>query len=443
MKPHRCNTLSVTIYLIVMICSLFANRNECLAKPVPDSSTVFGYHALKINNRFVEPVIFQEEKNRFFKRNHANSKMMYKSEEERMDLVLENIIDRIVLLDFLQNQSGITITDQEIDNYINLYFKPKCKSPENFDFCLHEEGYKNEADLRKEIKLHLLKRSCFVKQAKEAGMHIPPRELDSLYRKHVEENRFVVIRQIIIADLDSVKAQQLATDLYTQCLSGSDFSALAAQYSEDIPTRANGGLYPVSSKAEFDVSAADKIFSAQPGEVLPPMKSGIHYIIVKIERFISTSHPLDEFTDMLLLQRFGESELYKKWIADLKSKTSISIIDPSLKAYRMFRSGKYVEAGSLYKTLFRERHDEFHLKRAIDSYEKAKRLKEVIRLAQNGEKIYPENLTYPLIKAECLYNKGQIKDAIGLLHDVELRARNSLYFTDLLEKTRAKLGIDK
>jgi tetratricopeptide (TPR) repeat protein len=129
-------------------------------------------------------------------------------------------------------------------------------------------------------------------------------------------------------------------------------------------------------------------------------------------------------------------------ITELKLKTPITIIDPALKAHRLYSSGSYNKAGVLYEKLFRTSHYEFHLKRAIDCFEKAGNVDKVMRLAQNGVKNYPENLTYPLIIAECLYNKGQINGAIALLHSIELRARGSVYFTDLLEKTRSKLGLD-
>ncbi len=443
MKSVLFNKLSVLIYSITLILSLSGSQTECLAKPAPESSGRFGYQALKINNRFVDQKIFLEERNHFFRRWKANPEMMYKSEEERMDLLLEDIIDRVVVEDYLRNRSGITITHDETSKYINQYIRPNCPSPEEFASCLHEKGYDNERDLHNDIELYLIKRTYFVKLAKEAGQTIPRQELDSLFRKHVDDNRFVVTRQIVIADLDTTKAQELALDLYRQCGSGADFSTLAAQYSSDEQTRSAGGLNPLMSRSGFDSVVADRVFSAQPGEVLPPVKHGLHYLLIKVEKFISTSHPEAEFADMLLLKKFGDSELYKKWIAEIKLKTSISITDPSLKVYRLYRSGHYDKAGALYEKLYRKHHDEFHLKRAIESFEKAGKIAKQLRLAQTGITTYPENLIYPLIKAECLYRQGRTSEARTLLQEIELCSQGSVYFTDLLAKTRAKLGIDK
>lgn len=443
MKSALFNRLSVLIYSITLFFNLYGSQTECLAKPAPESSGGFGYQALKINNRFVDQKIFSEERNRFFRRSKANPAMMYKSEEERMDLVLENVIDRVVVEDFLLNRSGIRITPDETRAYIKQYIRPLCPSPEEFASYLHKQGYNNEQDLRKEIKLYLTKRTYFVKLAKEAGQTIPHQELDSLFRKHVDDNRFVVTRQIVISDLDSIKAQELVHDLYRQCGSGADFSALAAQYSSDEQARSTGGLNRLMSRFDFDSVTANRIFSAQPGEVLSPVKHGLHYLLIKVEKVINTSHPKTEFTDMQLLKKFGDSELYKKWLTEQKSKTSISITDPALNVYRLYRSGQYDKAGALYEKLYLKHHKEFHLKRAIESFEKAGKTDQQLRLAQRGITAYPEDLTYHLTKAECMYRQGQISEARALLQDIELRSRDNLYITDLLAKTRAKLGIAK
>ncbi|HMA65841.1 MAG TPA: peptidylprolyl isomerase [Chitinispirillaceae bacterium] len=443
MKPELFYKLSAPIYSIAMIVSVFASQMDCFAKPTIESSSSFGYHALKINNRFVDQEIFLEERNRFFMRWRTNSEMMYKGDEERMDLLLEDIIDRVIVEDFLLNRSGITITSEETDIYINQHIKPQYPSPEEFASFLHAQGYENENDLRKAIELYLVRSTYFVKFAKEAGLTFPKQELDSLFRKHVEDNRLAETRQIVIADLDSINSQELVLDLYRQCLNGADFSTLAAKYSSDESARSAGGLNRLMSRSDFDSVTANRIFSAQSGEVLPPIKHGFNYLLVKVEKFISTSHPEAEFTDMLLLKRFGDSELYKKWITELKSKTTITITDPALKTYRLFRSGQYNKAGALYEKLYRKHHDEYHLKRAIESFEKAGKVAKQIRLAQTGIATYPENLTYPLIKAECLYRQGQTSEARTLLQEIELRSQDNVYFTDLLDKTRAKLGIDK
>src|SRR5690349_21542750 len=89
------------------------------SEPVPRQQPQIGYHVLKIAGKFVSPEIFAEEQNIFFSRWHANATMIHKPEEERMDLLLEQIIDRVVVDEYLNHYAKITVTPREVDEYIN------------------------------------------------------------------------------------------------------------------------------------------------------------------------------------------------------------------------------------------------------------------------------------------------------------------------------------
>ena len=312
----------------------------------PKARPEFGYHALKINGRFVGPEIFFKEKNSFFMRWRRNGEMLRKTDEERTNLMLEEIIEQTLIDDYLRRQSGITVTPREADEYINRYIKPKYASPEEFNSFLRDADYTSEADLQKNIILYLLKLKCFSKMAKEMGLTIPPAELDSLYQKHVDENR-------------------------------------------------------------------------------------------------ATAHPKSEFYDMTLMERFGKSAQFKTWIAGIKSKSSIEIMDPAMKAYRLCRDGRYDQAGALYEKLFRERQKEFHLERALQCYIEAGNWAKVIRLSQTGMRRYPDKISYILDKAEGLYRKGRTDEALKLLKNVESRSVESVYLKSLIVQTYETLGLGK
>lgn len=61
------------------------------------SRPAFGDHALKVGGQWVSPQIFHEEQNRFYLRYRTHAAMLRKTDEERMDLVLEEIINRVVI----------------------------------------------------------------------------------------------------------------------------------------------------------------------------------------------------------------------------------------------------------------------------------------------------------------------------------------------------------
>jgi tetratricopeptide (TPR) repeat protein len=312
----------------------------------PKTPPEFGYHALKINGRFVGPEIFFKEKNSFFMRWRRNAEMLRKTDEERMDLMLEEIIEQTLIEDYLYRYSGITVNAQEADEYINRYIKPKHASPEDFNSFLQNADYTSEADMQKDIILYLLKLKCFSKMAKEKGLTIPPAELDLLYQKHVDENH-------------------------------------------------------------------------------------------------ATAHPKTEFYDMTLMERFGKSGQFKTWIAGIKSKSSIEIMDPAMKAYRLYREGRYDQAGALYEKIFGERQKEFHLERALQSYKEAENWAKVIRLSQTGMRRYPDKTSYVLDKAEGFYRKGRTDEALKLLKNVESRSVESVYLKSLIVQTYETLGLGK
>jgi tetratricopeptide (TPR) repeat protein len=316
----------------------------CHSPSIPSAPPRFGYQALKINGKFVTPEAFFEEKNSFFMRNRRNADMLRKTDEERKNLMLEEIINQVVMENYLNHQTGITVTPKEVDEYINRYIKAKFAAPSGFNSFMQDNDYNSEADLQKGIGLYLLKLKCFPKIARDMGLAVPPAELDSLFQKHVDENR-------------------------------------------------------------------------------------------------ATAHPKAEFADMILMQRFGESDRYKTWIAGLRSKATIEILDPALKAFRLYRDGRYDQAGALYEALFRTWKNELHLHRAIESFQMAKAWTKVVKLCQIGMKMYPEKVGYSLNKAEGLFRKGRVKEALSLLKNAETRSKGSPYFRSQVIETYSKLGL--
>jgi hypothetical protein len=317
--------------------------------------TRFGYHALKINGRFVDPGIFSKEKNRFFMQWRRNADMLRKTDEERMDLMLEEIIDQTLIEDYLYRHSGIKVAPQEVDEYINRYIKTKYASPSDFNAFMQNAGYTSDAELHKGIELYLLKLKCFSRLSKERGITIPSTELDSLYQKHKDEN----------------------------------------------------------------------------------------YESIHVDSMRSFYHPKPEFADMALVKKFGASEEFKTWIADIKSRSSVEILDPAMKAYRLYRNGRYNQAGALYEKLFRRRQKERYLQRAIETYQMAKNWAKMIQLSRIGIKKFPEKMAYALNKAEGLYRKGRLNEALKLLKNAEPRAQGSSYSKELLVQTYKKLGLEK
>jgi foldase protein PrsA len=402
----------------------------------------FGYQALKINGKFVSPEIFAEEQNRFFMRWRTNSVMLHKTDEERIDLLLEDIINRVVVDEYLIHFAKITVTPREVDDYINRYIKARYPTEDQLDEYMAGMNYNDEADLKKGVEMYIRRLKVFPKTAKEYGVTIPPAELDQQYQQHVADSRKAVIRHILIYDPDLKKAQRQAEDIYSQLKNGADFSKLATQYSYDAGTKSNGGLVPPFIKGRMETEYNDKVFGAKPGELIPPFQISTGYEIILVEKFIGFFHPKDEFAGMLLIEKFGKSDQLKKWLDQIKPNMKIEILDPAMKAFRLSAKGRYSQAGVLYEKAFKVYNNENHLTRASECYQSAKDWTRLIKLGQFGMNKFRGKVHYYLYTAEGMYRSGKLKQGLDLMKKAEKVAANNIYFIGLVSQTYSKLGLE-
>ncbi|HEX3048375.1 MAG TPA: peptidylprolyl isomerase [Bacillota bacterium] len=410
------------------------------AKESPDQ---FGYHALKIDGKYVSTAICIEEQNKFFQRWHTNSVMLRKTDEERNDLLLDEIINRVIIEDYLYHQTQVKVTSQDVDNYIKRYIKARYPNPEDMAAFLEGSNYGTEANLKVQIKLYLLKLKCFSKIAKEMGLSIPAAELQEKYQKHIADNYMVTARHILIHGDDPAKSKERAQDVYRQLKNGADFAKLALEYSNDEQTRQAGGILQPFAKGVSAPEVDQNVFNAKPRTLVPPFETSLGWEIVFVEKFQNFSHPKAEYADMLLLEKFGDSEPYNKWLAGVKAKKTIEILDSAFKAYRFYRDRKYNPAGALYEKLYAEKKNELYLTRAIDSYQLAKNWPALIKLGQQGMSKYPAKVSYYLNKAEGLYRTEKTKDALALLKKAEKMSKDNIYYSGLVIEMYNKLGLKK
>lgn len=339
----------------------------------------FGYHALKINGKYVGEAVFKEEQNKFFLRWRRNAAMLRKSDEERNDLLLEEIINRVALEEYLVNRSGIKISPREVERYLNRYIRSKYPTPSEFQNYLDSVGCADVKAFQKEIELYLLRLKCLPPLAGKYGVIVTKAEIDERYVAQRKENRKVDISHILISDQQrtSREASRLADRIYKQVLRGASFEAMAAKYSDDLETKSNGGRLSSFCKAELPPEYAGSIFDAKPGRLIPVFHTSYGWEIVKVNRYIDYAHPRREIAALLRMEKFLNSEQFLVWLDRVKSQMEIEILDPAFNAYHCFKNQRYETAGQIYEEVYRQRQQEFYLGRALESY----------RLAQNWDKV--------------------------------------------------------
>ena len=244
-----------------------------------------GYHAVKINENFVSEAVFHEEQNEFFQRWHRTAAMLRKSDEERQDLLVDTIIDRAVVEEFLLKRSGVQVGPQEIEFYLNHFIKTKYATESEFQEYLDSVSCATENDLKKLIQIYLLKLKCFPGIALQYGVRAPQTEIEGAYQRQKTENWSVVLQHILLSPQKNggIQSQwKLASRIARQLEKGADFAMLARKYSDDQETQNKGGLLEPLAKEKVPPAFDTRIFDAKPGEVIPPFLTDYGIEILKV-----------------------------------------------------------------------------------------------------------------------------------------------------------------
>lgn len=405
-----------------------------------------GYHALKINGNFVSEAVFHEEQNRFFQRWRRTAAMLRKSDEERNDLLVDTIIDRVVVEEFLLKRSGVQAGPQEIESYLNHFIKSKYATESEFHEYLESVSCQSEEDLKKLIRIYLLKLKYFPGIALQYDVQVSQTEIEGAYQRQKMENWSVVLQHILLSPQKNGGLQsqwKLASGIAGQLEKGADFATLARKYSDDPETQNKGGMLEPLAKEKVPPAFAAKIFGAKPGEVVAPFLTDYGIEILKVVKLNGFYHSRDEIADMLVVEKFEKSPRFVDWLTKVRGTMKIEITDPALAAYAAFKNQKYQTAAGLYLKAYRRYQQEFYFYRAFQSFRAAGNWGGVVDLSQVGIKKFGMKVPYYIYGAEGLCHKKKRPQALKLLQTaLALSADNVVEKEQVLQMSN-ELGFGK
>lgn len=135
-------------------------------------------------------------------------------------------------------------------------------------------------------------------------------EIKNYYINHKEDYKVVEKRKINYvvfstnpSSADSQKVIQLAKDIKAEIEAGEDFAELADEFSEDPSVKNNHGDLGFFERDRMVKEFSDAAFSANPGEIIGPVKTNFGVHIIKIhekkledgEEMVHASHILFKF----------------------------------------------------------------------------------------------------------------------------------------------------
>lgn len=242
-----------------------------------------------------------------------------KLEERALDDLIEN---KILYLE-AKRDTTITVTDQEVDSYLEgqIASLESQWGKEEFEKRLKEEGLTRETfkeRYRKQVVEQLFVQKYVDKQIRPKII-VTPQEVKNFYETNKDSlsMRPTLVRLshilIRIKPTQAEKDQTMMTagNLEKKLKEGFSFEELATRFSDDRETALKGGDLGFLRRADFPDPIRDKVFALEPGDISEPImtENGVHIFkcVEKTKDAIRLKHILVSFKpsreDTLLAER--------------------------------------------------------------------------------------------------------------------------------------------
>jgi len=260
------------------------------------------------------------------------------------DLNQINASDREVLEQFVTDkllevevrEAGISISDDEINRYIEQVKKSNRLTDEDLKIALGRDGM-TLAGYRASVKAEMEKSEIIDRQVRRK-VNITDEDVERYYKlnsKNYRGNERARIRHILLPLAESAPTEQVQTamakgkDLYQRITAGEDFAVLAREYSEGAG-RNDGGEIGWVNRGTLIPGIEEVAFQKlKVGQVSEPFRTSMGVHIVKLEGRedggvvpLSTVAPRikEELLNKALQERFA------RWLkADLRRKHKVDI----------------------------------------------------------------------------------------------------------------------
>lgn len=171
------------------------------------------------------------------------------------------------------------VTTKELDDKIAQL---KSQLGSNFDAALAQYGYKNEADLRKTMKVGMMQEKAAMKD-----VTVTDKELTDYYNNLKPE---INVRHILLKD------EKTALEVKKKLDAGEKFADVAKKYSTDTGTAVNGGEVGWITKdnaGQYDPNFVKGAYALKANEISGPVKSQFGYHIIQVTQ-IKAKKPFDQ-----------------------------------------------------------------------------------------------------------------------------------------------------
>ncbi|CAH2713562.1 Foldase protein PrsA 1 [Neobacillus rhizosphaerae] len=160
------------------------------------------------------------------------------------------------------------VTDKELNDKIDQL---KAELGANFEATIAKYGYKNEADLKKTMKLGMMQEKAALKDVKATE-----KELKDYYDNFQPD---IKVSHILVKD------EATANEVKKKLDGGAKFDEVAKEYSTDTASAQNGGdLGTINNmnKEQYDKDFMKAAYALKVNEISAPVKTSFGYHIIKV-----------------------------------------------------------------------------------------------------------------------------------------------------------------
>lgn len=250
--------------------------------------------------------------------------------EINKDQALNDLVEQMILTQEAA-KLGITVTDAEIDRSIESVKGKLDMSDEQMNEMLTKQNLTTE-QFRNQWRLQILS-GKLVSTLVKGRIAVTDEEIKDLYKQYygeIENADEVEIAHILISfdASEEQQALQKANKVAELAKSGSNFSKLVSEYSDDTFSKDKEGVLGYFNKGELVSELEDVVSVTEVGKTSGPVKtiSGFHIIKV-LDRNTLDESSVDQYREQLRQEIYNQkvTEELEKYIAGIRENAYIEI----------------------------------------------------------------------------------------------------------------------
>lgn len=258
-SKHRIVRISVSLFVVVFVvffvfCGVALYKFQSTSGFMYDVTQVVPFPVAKAGTSWVtyNNYLFELRRNMHYYETQQHANFSTKSGKAQLRRLKQQAMDDVILNGYVSQlaaKNHVTVSDQEVNDEVALVRNENRlgNSQRVFDEVLSEFWGWDESDFKQELKQQML-------------------------------------QQAVVAKLDTATNARAHAALQ-QLLSGADFATVAAQYSDDQSTKANGGQYPnaiTPNSGSIAPQITAELFKLKPGQISPIINTGYTLEILKV-----------------------------------------------------------------------------------------------------------------------------------------------------------------